>query len=82
MEAQREEEAKLAASRPPPPPEPEPVEATGHGGRSSRAAAKAGTSNGVKKKAPSRPIRERETDWELDCEVCGETGKNVVSTCF
>lgn len=80
LEAQREEEAKLAASRPPPPPpDDEHVGVAGTGSKSSRVAAKPSNGATPKKKASSRTLRQRETDWELDCEVCGETGKNVVS---
>ena len=83
LEAQREEEARIAATRPAPPPENQNVDVTSTG-RPSRAAASkisvgqtAANGNAAKKKAPAKSARDEE--WELDCEICGMTGVNVVS---
>jgi len=86
LEAQREEGAIIAATHPPPPVDNENVDvtSTGRPARAATSKTSAGqpTTNGTaaKKKAPARSTRDEE--WELDCEICGETGVNVVSVEF
>jgi hypothetical protein len=81
---QRDEDAKIAATRPPPPAENDDAAITSTG-RPSRAAAfktfvgqPTVNGNAIKKKVAARSVRDEE--WELDCEICGKTGVNVVST--
>jgi hypothetical protein len=78
-EADAKEAAELTAKQPPPPPvdQSADVDVVGNGASSSRTRQRF---NGSSTTAKRKPVvkASKSKDWELDCEICGKRGVNLV----